>query len=111
MADEAFPSDFDVVVSEEGDGWTMRVSGEIDLLTAPQLSEHLGRLNGRVTVDFADVTFIDSSGLSVLVREHQRLDGSDGRLTLRGLNPTTLGPFEITGLDSALHIEDSGRCP
>ena len=43
---------------------------EIDLETAPILRERLAALAGDVTVDLADVSFVDSQMMSVLVSEH-----------------------------------------
>lgn len=71
------------------DGVTLRVSGEIDVDTAPALeAEICARLRCRpatVTVDLSEVTFLDCSGLNVLLRSHRR--ASHERTTLR-IGPT-----------------------
>ena len=55
----------------------VHVHGEIDLYTAPQLWETLdAAIAGtphELVIDLSDVTFLDSSGLAVLVRAHKRL--------------------------------------
>jgi anti-sigma B factor antagonist len=87
------------------------VRGEIDVATSPRLRTELSALLGRgateVTLDFAGVTFVDSSGLGVLVGALKRLRegaGSDDARTLRivGAQDAVRKVFEITGLDTAL---------
>ena len=73
----------------DGDGAAVvRVTGEIDILTAPQLREtllgHLSPTAPNLAVDLSGVTFIDSTGLSVLVNALRRARsfGGDVRLVL-----------------------------
>jgi anti-sigma B factor antagonist len=70
-----------------GDRWTVRVSGELDLATAPALREHLAnalsRCGAALVVDLTDVTFCDSSGLGALVATHRRAQLLDRGLALR----------------------------
>ncbi|MFE9774636.1 STAS domain-containing protein [Streptomyces sp. NPDC005931] len=60
--------------------------GELDLLTAPALTERLDALTAEpfpdVVVDLRAVPFIDCSGLSTLCRARSRVLGRDGRLRL-----------------------------
>ena len=49
------------------DTTTVRVMGEVDLATSPQLRECLTGLDGIVVVDLSDVGFLDSSGLNALI--------------------------------------------
>src|SRR5262249_34841300 len=61
----------------DGDERILEVAGEIDVATSPalrsELSDLLGDAPPRVTLDFAQVSFIDSSGLGVLVGALKRL--------------------------------------
>ena len=54
--------------------------GDLDLATAPELERALDRLTGEVTLDCHQLEFIDSTGLSVLMRAHNRLATENGRL-------------------------------
>jgi anti-anti-sigma factor len=55
------------------DSGVLVVSGEIDAHSAPVLESRLGAApNGNVVLDMSGVSFIDSSGLRVLVTEQQR---------------------------------------
>lgn len=72
-----------VEVDETPTELLVRVSGEIDLGSAPQLEEHLGHTDGKpLLVDMSRVTFLDSSGLSALLRLRA------GANSLRVINPS-----------------------
>ena len=82
------------------DGTSVLVaSGEIDIATAPVLQESLAALDGRVAVDLAGVVFLDSTGISVLVREQKRISAEGGRLVLRNPTDRIRHTLEIVALD------------
>ena len=101
MADA--PTTLELTLSQR-DGETVVVSaaGELDVNTAPELREQLARLAAddvrRVVVDLTDVSFVDSTALSVLVSALKRLRQADGDLELASPNPSVRRVFEITGL-------------
>ena len=99
---------FNLVTARTPDAAVVRVMGELDLATAPQLREvliDLAALGGlRVTVDFSELAFIDSSGLSVLATGLKRLRETGGDLALRSPNPAAMKTLEITGLTSFFAI-------
>lgn len=80
----------------------VRVAGEIDLATAPDLRDPLGEIPsnaGPVIVDLSEVTFIDSTGLSVLVATWKRFNEDDGggfRLVVS--RPAVRRVLDVTGL-------------
>ena len=84
------------------------VCGELDLSTASRLDEQLvsladeGVLN--VTLDLANLDFIDSSGLQALVAGLKRLRAQGGDLGLRSPRASTLKVLEITGLTGLFHL-------
>ena len=49
-------------------GQCVRVAGEVDVLTAPLVEDAILALSDPVLLDLADVTFMDSTGLHVLIR-------------------------------------------
>jgi anti-sigma B factor antagonist len=91
--------------------WIARVGGEIHVTTAPQLGEALNPIVERpgvlAVLDLADVDFIDSTGLSVLLSALRRVMHHGGALTLVCTNPTVLRLFEITHLDQTFAIHSS----
>ena len=82
------------------------VSGEIDLHTAGRLRariEEAGAVGAEtVVVDLSETSFIDSTALSVLVRETKRLEGRGHALVVVTNDPRTLRIVEVTGLGRTL---------
>jgi len=91
-----------------GDRNVIDVAGEIDVYTAPALRQRLAALldEGRadLVVDFSRVTFMDSTGLGVLVGALKRVRGLDGRLVLVIGQDRVLKVFRITGLTQLFTI-------
>jgi anti-sigma B factor antagonist len=102
-------SGFDVVVDEH-DTSLVRASGEVDLATSPRLREVLDTVIGNgaplVRLDMSAVTFLDSSGISVLVDAQQRLREASGRLVLHGVGDHIKRVLEISGLGSFFELSD-----
>jgi anti-sigma B factor antagonist len=85
------------------------VRGEIDVATSPALREELYSTIDRgartLVVDLSKLSFIDSSGLGVLVATLKHIRERDGELILRGLDHPAMRVFEITGLTELFTIE------
>lgn len=86
----------------------IRVEGEVDVATVPRLREATEQLAGArrtAIVDLTDVTFIDSSGLAVLVATWKVVtESGDCELLIVASRPTILQVFEITGLSEVLTV-------
>lgn len=86
----------------------VRVTGEVDLRTAPQLQQALDETlermtGGRVVVDLTDVPFFGSPGLAVLVEAASQADECHCKLRIVvGINPLVRRSIEVTGLDRVL---------
>jgi anti-anti-sigma factor len=90
----------------------VRVEGELDLATAPELASALEALDsgtGPVIVDLTEVGFVDSSGLSTLLQARQRLAGASGAPELRLVvtRPSILRVLDVTGLADVFAVFDS----
>ena len=90
--------------------WIVTVHGEIDVATSPRLKTELVSLLDRdartIVLDLSATTFIDSSGLGVLVGALKRLREHNGdAIVLRGLQEPVRRVFEITGLTDLFRIE------
>ena len=90
-------------VSFDFDGALVLV-GEIDTYTAPQLSERLAGEPPVEVLDLAGVSFIDSSGLRVLVEGHQTRLERGSRLVLRSPSAAVQRLLEISGLVGHLDV-------
>jgi anti-sigma B factor antagonist len=82
--------------------------GEVDALTAPQLGRWLLGLTEagitRVVVDLSKVTFMDSTGIGVLLNALRHLTSRRGGLVLVCPTERILRPFQVTGLVGHLRI-------
>jgi anti-sigma B factor antagonist len=100
------PLEIEVQSSEERT--LVTVSGELDASTASFLYDKLSDLEVQdphnVVLDLAKVTFMDSTGLAIIVTEHKRMQHSDGTLTIFSPPSSVRRLFEITGLTTVLDI-------
>lgn len=89
---------------------TIAVSGELDARQAQRLRELLlGTINDQrvraLRVDCSNVTFIDSTGLGVLVLATKRAVDREVRLVLHSPSARVQQLLELTGLDKVLVVE------
>jgi anti-sigma B factor antagonist len=99
-------------VEHDGDAVIVRPVGEVDIATAPAISQALDAIHadggGPVLLDLRAVSFMDSTGLRLVIREHQRA-GADGGLRVdvgRGSEVHRL--LELTGMLDLLPIRVDG---
>lgn len=94
--------------AQEGDGVSVRLSGELDMLVAPQLSDTLGELldagHKRIVVDLTRLEFVDSSGLSALLGAHQDAQARGAVLVLQSPNKRIVRLVNITGLGDVFEV-------
>ncbi len=92
-----------------GDWQLVRASGELDLAAVPSLEAVLATSGSRVVVDLRDVTFLDASGLGVLVTASDRARRAGGAVRLVGASSQVRRVVTITRLDGVLGLFDSMR--
>lgn len=92
-------------VSADGMSVCLRLDGEVDASTSHLVEDALSpAFDPRCTslvVDLADVSFMDSSGLRVLVVARNALDDRGAEMVIAGDNDQLRRLFEISGLTSA----------
>ncbi len=92
------PLRIDIV--ERDDSLVLAVEGELDILTSPVLDEALERARARdsvaIVVDLLKVSFIDSTGLHVLIK-HARADDGLPRIRVTKGSPQVQRVFELSG--------------
>jgi anti-sigma B factor antagonist len=86
----------------------LKLDGEIDLLASPALRDQLQAcLADKVPVlllDFTDVEYIDSSGLSTLIEYLKEAGVYGGKIGLFGIQKKVFAVFEIVRLDQLFAI-------
>ncbi len=102
---EAFPF---AVVHMDGHT-TVALGGELDLAAAPDLSARLESLieasEGGITVDFTEVTFLDSTGLVAILTAQRRFGESGRRLKVRNPSTSVRRVLELSGASDVLDVE------
>lgn len=85
--------------------------GEIDVYTAPRLNQVLQDAIGKgarfLALDLTNVTFLDSTGLSILIKWQKQLAEGDGRLVIAGASSPLAKIFKVTGLEELFRLYSS----
>jgi anti-sigma B factor antagonist len=103
--------DFRVETQTTGRAVTVTASGELDLVSSPTLEEALERVGDTdvdlVLLDLRGLEFMDSTGLHVLIKAHQRLQerGRQFAVIKGGVQVERL--LSLTGVAELLKIVDS----
>lgn len=89
----------------------MRVTGEIDMATAPRLRQHVLTVTARnpegLVLDLDRVDFIDSTGLGVMVGAAKRMRMIDGGFRIVCSQTHLNDLFKITRLDEVFDLYES----
>lgn len=87
------------------------VAGEVDVASVTQLDQNLVALiaggNSRIIVDLSAVTFIDSTGLGVIVRALKDVRDAGGWLRVVAQHDRVTKLFAITGLESEVSLSST----
>lgn len=88
----------------------LTVAGELDVAASPHLSERLNQLirqgSGDVIVDLSGVSFVDSTGLAVLLNALRRLTRARRRMPVVIGNGAVRRAFDITRLHWTFEVFD-----
>jgi anti-anti-sigma factor len=100
--------ELDLSTTSRGLCAVVRVEGEIDLDSAGDLSEAalaaMQEIGPSIVLDLSGVTFMDSTGLKVLLAVHKRAELAGGRLVLAGPTRSVNRVVSITGFDQTFAI-------
>jgi anti-sigma B factor antagonist len=106
-----FVPDIDVSVSWTAGLPVVAVSGELDIVSGPRLRDALDEVMagspGRLVIDLTDVSFLDSSGLGVLVAARKKVRAWSGDVVLVRPVPIVARVLEVTGLSAAFPAYES----
>ena len=85
---------------------TLKVTGRLDTNTSSELEAELN-FDGvkEVNFDFAELEYISSAGLRILMTVQKAMMANGGKMTVAHANEMVRGVFEITGLDSVFTLE------
>jgi anti-sigma B factor antagonist len=102
---------FRVEVRRDASAAVIAVSGELDLASGPELEAELDQISGPDTqmlvIDLRHLDFMDSTGLSILVRAHQRLAGQGCEMGLVKGSQQVQRLLDLTGVAERLRLVDT----
>lgn len=88
----------------------LALSGELDLLSAPVLKEAIRQAQeeepGLLVLDLGELTFMDSSGLAVIVAAKEHADARGDGLVLRRAAAQVRRLLQLSGLSGHLIVEE-----
>ena len=84
----------------------VRLRGELDMNTVPDLDDAIAGLDGEdLVLDCHELSFLDSSGISLLVRVHRRRQHNGHSLVLRNVSGLPRKAIELCGLADVLDLD------
>lgn len=86
-----------------------KMSGELDLLTAPSFKERVDRElratgSPNLVLNLRNLDFVDSTGLGAILGRMRQVTSSGGRLVLSSVPPKVMSMLEMAGLASLIPI-------
>lgn len=100
------PSLFEIETESDGEHVRVVTAGELDLATSPQLEQEMRAILARgarqVTIDLAKITFVDSSGLRVLISLAELARQDNWVLSLIRPSEQARAVFRISGAEEHL---------
>lgn len=100
---------FSVLIDDDDEVAVVRVAGELDSFTAPELRAGIAGVLARpgTIVDIREVPFVDSAGLGALVGGIRRLREAGAAVALCCTRSSLLRLLQMTGLDRIVAVTDS----
>ena len=97
-----------------GQSMTVVIAGELDHCAAPQIRQMLDDLLQdpmllHLTLDLENLTFMDSSGIGVLLGRLRILQSRGGTMSVRNMQPQVEKLFRLSGMHRVIGIEKKPR--
>ena len=96
-----------LTTDKNGTQLTVHLNGELNTLTAPELSALLNKELGGVqalTLDFKECDYVSSAGLRVLLATFKQMKAAKGSMSLANVGENFRDVLENTGLDAVFGI-------
>ena len=101
----------DIQIRESGAACVVTVAGKLDTLTAGDYEKAMNQLiaqdKTRLVIDFAELSYISSAGLRVLLSTAKQLKPKGGQALFANVQGNVLEVFEMTGFSTILGLHDS----
>lgn len=104
------PGEFAMSSERAGGTHTIRLTGELDLVNAGAVQAELERVAGTdaaaIVIDLSALTFMDSTGVRLVLTAHARSRTNSNRLSLVRGPASVQRVFELCGVDGTLPFAD-----
>lgn len=98
------------VFNENKDSWVIDIIGELDIYTSPKfkelLVEALEERMGNIVINGQNLSYIDSTGLGVLISVLKKVKENDKTITIENIKPNIKKLFDLTSLDKVFVIKE-----
>lgn len=109
-SDGEFPEELVIERRDDSDGVVLALSGELDIATSPALEQRITQIwdegPDRLLLDLSELRFVDSAGVSALIRAKEEAGAKGRELVLRRPPPKVQSLFALVGLANWLTIVD-----
>ncbi len=92
---------------QKGNGGEVLLSGRLDAAQVDRVRDEMKAVQGSCVVDFANLDYISSAGMGVLLGVQKRLSDAGHSLTLVNMNRHIREIFRIAGFDNVFRIEET----
>ncbi len=100
--------EFVAIVSRRGDAATLQLRGEIDLASADEFRTAIGTAlrcrPTRLEIDFGQITFMDSTGLAVLIDAHRQLGQAHEAIVVLDPSAFVRRLLDLSGISALVDI-------
>ena len=103
----------DIISKDAGRELTLTLRGELDHHGAKDVMQRMelaldAALPLKLTLDFSGVSFMDSSGIAVVMRAQKRMRALGGGAVLRQVPPQAKRVFDAAGIFRIIPLEEGG---
>lgn len=99
----------EIKVRQQDDHTLLSLYGRLDTNTSPKLENELTKVFDakckNLTLDFANLEYISSAGLRVLLAAQKKINDVVGKMTLTHVSEPVKEVFDMTGFSEFLNIE------
>ena len=98
----------EINVTEKDNHILFELEGSLDIYTSldlkAALEDHVKAENPDIVIDMSKLTYIDSSGIGILIKALNYVQGLNGKLCVANLKPAIEKVFKVSGLTSYFEI-------
>lgn len=102
-------SEMSLVLNSKKNTLIVRVGGDFDLVSAAEFRKLIDKsleetMSQNLILDLSKITFIDSSGLGVILGRYRKVKANHGEVIIYGTKPAVEKIFEVSGISSLMPV-------